>query len=167
MNLDEIRKSEAVLLDANILLYGVLLKSDQCVRLLRRCAERDVVGVIGLQQLAEVMHRLMMIEARENNWSRGANPARSLSEHPERVRAMTRYSDATKGLLASGFRFEPILREDFLFALALQHQYGLLTNDSLFIAVAERLRIKAVASADKTFARVRSITLYGPNDLKI
>ncbi|MGC8596271.1 MAG: hypothetical protein ACP5MI_11800, partial [Candidatus Kryptoniota bacterium] len=88
--------------------YGILLKSDQCVGFLRRCAERDIVGVVGLQQLAEVMHRLMMVEARENEWTSGANPVKALSERPDRVRALTRYSDAIKGLLASGFRFESL-----------------------------------------------------------
>lgn len=167
MNLNDIQKSEAVLLDANILVYGVLLKSDQCTRLLRRCADRDVIGIVGLQQFAEVMHRLMMVEARENAWTAGGNPVKALSERPERVRAMTRYADAVKGLLASGFSFEPVIKEDFLSALSIQRQYGLLTNDALFLATAERLRIQAIASADKTFAQVRGMILYSPDDLEV
>lgn len=167
MNLNEIKKSEVVLLDANVILYGVLLKSDQCVSLLRRCAERDVMGVVGLQQLAEVTHRLMMVEARENEWTSGANAVKTLSERPERVQALSRYSDAIRGLMAAGFRFESLLKEDFGSALSLQRQYGLLTNDALLIAIAERLRIQSVASADKTFSRVRGIVLYSPSDVLI
>ncbi len=166
MNLNEIKKSEVVLLDANILIYGVLQKSDQCMRLLRRCSEREVIGIVGLQQFAEVMHRLMMVEARENGWVSGGNPVKSLSERPERVRAMNRYADAVKGLLASGFKFEPTTNEDFLCALSLQRQYGVLTNDALFLAIAERLRIEAIASADNTFAKVRGVILYSPDDLQ-
>ncbi len=166
MNLNQIKKSEIVLLDANILIYGVLLKSHQCMQLLRRCAERDVIGIVALQQFAEVMHRLMMIEARENGWTSGANPVKSISQHPERVRTMNRYADAIKGLLASGFKFEPSTTEDFISALSLQREQGLLTNDALFLAIAERLRIQAIASADNTFAQVRGVILYSPDDLE-
>ena len=166
MNLNEIKKSDIVLLDANVLVYGVLHKSVQCSKLLRRCAERDVIGVVGLQQLAEVMHRLMMVEARDNGWTTVGNPAKSLSERPDRVRLMNRYSDIVRGLLASGFRFESLMAEDFPDALRLQREYGLLTNDALFIAIADRLRIQAVASADKIFKQVQGVILYLPDDLQ-
>jgi len=166
MNLNEIKKSEAVLLDANVLVYGVLHKSEQCTKLLRRCAERDIIGIVGLQQLAEVMHRLMMVEARDNGWTTGGNPAKSLSERPDRIRLMNRYSDIVKGLLASGFRFESLMAEDFSAALRVQREYGLLTNDALFIAIADRLRIQAIASADKIFNQVQGVILYLPDDLQ-
>ncbi|MFH0991728.1 MAG: type II toxin-antitoxin system VapC family toxin [bacterium] len=165
MNLNEIKKSDIVLLDANVLVYGVLHRSEQCTKLLRRCAERDVIGIVGLQQLAEVMHRLMMVEARDNAWTTGGNPDRSLSERPDRVRLMNRYSDIVKGLLASGFKFESLVAEDFPAALRLQREYGLLTNDALFIAIADRLRIQAIASADRQLSNVRGIILYSPNDI--
>ena len=164
MNLNDIRKSEIVLLDANIFIYGTLEKSQQCRKLLRRCAERDVIGVAGTQQLAEIMHRLMMIEARENEWLTGGNPVRSLSERPERVRSLGRYAEAVKGFLAVGFRFEPLIKEDFPIALLLQRQHGLLTNDALLLALADRLRIQSIASTGKSFAAVREIILYEPDD---
>ena len=124
-----------------------------------------MIGVVGLQQLAEVMHRLMMVEARDNGWTTGGNPAKSLSERADRVRLMNRYSDIVRGLLASGFRLESLLAEDFSAALRLQREYGLLTNDALFIAIAERLRIQAIASADKIFKQVQGVILYSPDDI--
>jgi len=165
MNLNEIKKSEVVLLDANILIYGILDKSEQCARLLRRCTSKDVIGVIGLPHFAEVMHRLMMFEARENEWVSGGNPVKMLSERPERVRVMTRYADAIKGLLASGFSFEPTVKEDFFSALSFQRQYGMMTNDALLAALADRMRIQAIASADRTFANLHGVILYTPDDL--
>ncbi len=165
MNLNEIKKSDVVILDANIFVYGTLETSQQCMRLLRRCAERDVTGVVGLQQIAELMHRLMMIEARENDWTTGGNPAKALSDHPDRVRSLNRYAQAIKGFFVSGFRFESLLKEDFGIALALQRQYGLMTNDALIVSMAERLRIQSIASADKSFANVRGVILYEPDDL--
>jgi predicted nucleic acid-binding protein len=40
-----------------------------------------------------------------------------------------------------------------------------MTNDALLIAMAERLRIQAIASADEHFKGVRGILLYSPDDL--
>ncbi len=165
MNLDLIPKSDFVFLDSNIFIYAVLQKSDQCIRLLRRCSQGDVVGVTAMPQFAEVMHRLMMIEAHDNDWAAGGNPVKALSERPDRVQKLTRYAEAVKGLLASGIRYEPAQKEDFLAALTIQREYGLMTTDALLMAVAERLRIQAVASADKEFARVRGIILYSPDDM--
>ncbi len=165
MNLDDVRNRDVIILDANIFVYGALEMSEQCMRLLRRCAARDVTGVVGLQQMAEVMHRLMMIEARENKWTPGANPAKTLANHPDRVRSLNRYEQAVKGFFASGFRFETLMKEDFGIALSLQRQFGLMTNDALLAAMAERLRIQSIASADTSFANVRGMMLYQPDDV--
>lgn len=166
MTLNEIPKGDVVLIDANIVLYAVRGSSEQCKRLMRRCAEQDAIGVVTSHLLAEVTHRLMMVEARDNDWVAGANPARQLSEQPERVKMLVRYEQVVKSLLATGVRFEPLKKEDFITALRVQRETGLLTNDALLVAVAERLRIQAVASLDKTLARARGVILYSPDDLE-
>ena len=48
----------------------------------------------------------------------------------------------------------------------LQRQYGLLTNDALFLAVAMRLRVTAIVSADAVFKDVQGIIHYSPDDLE-
>ncbi len=166
MNLDQIPKTDIVLLDANIFIYAILRKSEQCIRLLRRCSEGDVIGVVAMPQFAEVVHRLMMFEAHDNGWTQGGNPAKILSERPDRIQALSRYAEAAKGLLASGLRYEPLLKEDFVSALAVQRQFGLMTNDALMVAISERLRIQALASADKALSMVRGVILYSPDDLQ-
>jgi predicted nucleic acid-binding protein len=49
--------------------------------------------------------------------------------------------------------------------MSLQRQYGLLTNDALFLAVAIRLRVTAVISADSVFKNIQGIFLYSPDDI--
>ena len=166
MILNQVQKDSIVLVDANIILYAIRNKSDQCKDIIRRCAEREVYGVITPHIIAEVMHRLMIAEARENGWIAGANPAKRLSEQPERVKMLFRYEQAVKNLLATGMRCEPVEREDILSSLRVQRESGLLTNDALLVAVSERLRIQAIASADNTFAQVRGVILYSPDDLE-
>ncbi len=165
MNLSEIPEGEVVLLDANVVIYAVMNVSGQCRELLRRCATEELQGVIGSQQLAEVVHRLMLAEARENGWIAGSNPARQLAGQPERIRRLTRYEEAVKGFMVAGIRLDPVLREDFLQALSIQQQAGLMTNDALMAAVADRLRIVTVASADKSLKSVGRLKVYEPDDL--
>jgi predicted nucleic acid-binding protein len=167
MNLAAIRKGDLVLLDANIIIYAITNSSAQCRTLLTRCATGDVQGIIGGQQLAEVVHRLMLAEARENGWITGGNPARQLAGQPERIRRLSRYEDAVKGLIATGVRVEPVQREDFFQAMSIQRQAGLMTNDALMAAVADRLRVEAIASADKTLTNVRGLVIYQPDDLNL
>jgi hypothetical protein len=85
MNLNQIPKSDIVLIDANIILYALWGKSEQCKRLIRRNAEGEVYAVTTPHIVAEVMHQLMVAEARENGWITGSNPARQLAEQSERV----------------------------------------------------------------------------------
>jgi predicted nucleic acid-binding protein len=165
MNLDHIRGGEAVLVDANVIIYAIQRASGQCRRMLDRCATEEVRGILPLHILAEVMHRLMLAEAQDYHWVRTPNPARGLAQKPERIRALHRHATAIRDLLGVGLVLEPLEREDFLTALAISREAGLLTNDALLVAVGYRLRILALASADRQFARVKGLTLYSPDDL--
>ena len=84
MRLSQIHNDEEVLIDTNILVYANQQKSDECRKLLRRCAAGEVKGVVSMPIVAELAHALMIIEARENGWIERTNPARvvidSLSE---------------------------------------------------------------------------------------
>jgi predicted nucleic acid-binding protein len=166
MNLRQIPKSDVVLVDANIILYAARGVSTQCEQLLTRCSERDISCIIPSAQFAEVMHRLLVAEARDNGWVGGSNPTKQLSERPERIRSLFRYEQQLRNLLGAGLVLEPIIREDFVTAISLQRQFGLMTNDALLAACAGRLGIQSLASADKTFSQVRGVILYSPDDLQ-
>ncbi len=166
MNLDAIGTGEFVVVDTNILVYANQQKSEECIRFLKRCAGRDLNGVVPMPMVAGLMHTLMLIEARENGWITGSNPARALAEHPELARRMTRYETQIREFLGIGLRLESVVAVDFIEAMRIQHENGLLTNDSLLLAVARRLNCNALASADSVFNAATGITVYCPQDLK-
>lgn len=165
MNLQDIPQRSLVLIDANIFLYAARNASQQCVELARSVARGEIFGIVASHTLTEIMHRLMVAEARENGWLTRNNPTRQLAEQPEKVIKLFRYEHSLRDLLTGGIRLEPLLREDFLTSLSVQKETGLLTNDSLLIAVARRLAIQAIASADKSFRKISEIVLYSPDDL--
>jgi len=166
MNLSQIPNLDIFLIDANICLYAIRKESVQCENLLNRCAKGEVTGIMPTHVLAETMHQLMIAEARDYQWIKGPNPARQLSELPERVRALTRYEELVRDILGSGIQVEPVVQEDFITAMGIQHRSGLLTNDALLVAVGERLRVTSIVSADKTFSRVQGIIMYAPDDIE-
>ncbi len=165
MNLLQIPSEQLVLIDANIFVYANQQSSVQCVKLIERCANKEVYGVITTHILAEVMHVLMLAEARDLGLITGGNPVKQLNEKPQKVKTLNRYESLIRDLLTVGLQLEPLQREDFITAISIQRQYGLLTNDALFMAVAARLRINAIASADSVFQNVQGILHYSPDDL--
>jgi len=166
MNLSQITNASIVLLDANICLYAIRQESAQCERLLARCANGEVNGIMPSHILAEIMHQLMIAEARDYQWIKGPNPAKQLAGLPDRVRALTKYEELVRDILGTGLQIEPIVQEDFITSLEVQRQAGLLTNDALLVAVGERLRVTSIASADQAFSRVQGILLYSPDDVE-
>ncbi len=155
-----------VVIDANIILYAVQQASQQCKRLLLRYADDDVRGLLPTHILAEVVHRLMIAEARDNGWVKGPNPARQLAAKPDLVKRLFRYEELVQDILTIGFQIEPVREEDFLDAMMMQRRFGLLTDDALSVAITRRLGVKVFASADKALTQVQGLHVYAPDDLE-
>ena len=166
MNLGQIGDGELVVIDANILVYANQQKSRQCAQLLKRCARSEVNGVVPMPMVAELMHTLMLVEARENGWVDQNSPARTLSEKPEFVQRLTNYEKQMHQFIGIGLRLESIVTIDLIESMSIQREFGLLTNDSLLVAVARRLSCDSVASADKAYGQLKGFMVYAPDDLK-
>lgn len=166
MNLNDIRAGDLVVLDANILVYANQQLSPQSAALLGRCARGDVTGIVPMPMAAELMHTLMLIEARQTGQIDRPMPAQVLAEKPDSVRRLINYQRQMHEFLGMGLRIESALATDLLEAMAVQREFGLLTNDALLVAIARRLNCDAIASADKAFQRLRGFMIYAPDDLQ-
>jgi len=165
MKLSEIRAGEWVVVDTNILVYTNQRQSRECLEFLGRCASSKLRGVVPVPMVAELVHALMLIEARENGWIERANPSRALAERPDLVRRLSRYEAQVREFFGIGLRIEPATARDILEAIRIQREVGLPTNDALLLAMARRLNIEAIASADKAIARAPGFTVYAPGDI--
>jgi predicted nucleic acid-binding protein len=163
--LSSIRAGAWVAIDTNILVYANQQRSPECVEFLTRCASGELQGVVPVSMVAELVHALMLIEARENNWIERANAARALAERPDLVRRLTRYEIQMREFSGIGLRIEPVGAADILEAMRIQKEAGLLTNDALLLAVARRLNCEAVASADKAIAQAPGFSVFAPGDI--
>jgi predicted nucleic acid-binding protein len=152
VNLDDIPGGSLCVLDTNVLLYAEQGASLQVQRLLRRIEKRDRLGVLPQTVWHELTHKLMLAEALMLGHISGGNPARQLSSKPDVVKRLSLYREKVKALLTLGLGFEACTKTDVTDkALELQERYGLLTNDSVILAVAVRLKADVLVSADAHF----------------
>jgi len=166
MNLGDILNGSRVFVDANIIIYALARKSVQCRSFLTRCDAGSTEGWITTSVAAEVGHRRMMHEAQSRQLI-GSNPARALAQNRKLIQQLSAYADEVRNLLGGGLQVEIVRPEDFFVALELQKQHSLLTTDALNLAVARRLGINEIATADANFDLIQGVIVYKPNDLVI
>ena len=168
MNLDDIPAGSLCVIDTNVLLYAEQGASLQAQRLLRRIERQDVLGVLPQPVWQELNHKLMLAEAFMLGQITGGNPARQLSSKPDVVKRLSLYRDKIKALATLGLGFEPCTKADLMDkAFDLQDRYGLLTNDSVILAIAMRLDADALVSADVRFQVSKDIRVYAPSDIRL
>ncbi|MCK9588327.1 MAG: type II toxin-antitoxin system VapC family toxin [Terrimicrobiaceae bacterium] len=164
MTLDDIINGSTVFIDTNVLVYARRGQSVQCRQLLSRCNTLAVHGVISGFVVAEFCHRRMMQEAQATGRA-PSNPARTLAQKPEMVRQLSVYAGDVRALLGGELALMEAGATDFAVALELQRQMGLLTIDSVNLAVARRLGINEIVTADSHFDHIQGLIVYKPDDL--
>jgi predicted nucleic acid-binding protein len=168
MNLDDIQSGSLCVIDTSILLYAEQGLSAQAQRLLRRCSEGELIGVLPQTVWQELTHRLMLAEAMMLGKIAGPNPARKLAQKPDVVLNLSVYKEKIEALQNLGLGFETCARKDLLEdALALQGKYGLLTNDSVVLATALRLKAEVLVSSDTAFQRITELMVAQASDLRM
>lgn len=166
MNILQIPANQPAIIDSHILLYACQRASTQCVKLLDRIASGDIYGVITTETLSELANTLMMLEAKDSGFININNSLSDIGKLNGKIRLLNRYENLIKDLLSIGLKLECVTREDFLTAMKLQRQYGLLIHDALFLAAADRLRITSIVSNKENFKNIPGVIVYSPDDLE-
>lgn len=164
--LADLPAGERVFIDANIFIYHFTGVSPQCTELLKRCEQRELLGVTGVNILLEVLHRLMMIEAVTKNLITPGNVAKKLREKPQVVKQLRDYQKQTEAILEMGLKILPLSAESVTASVRYRQDYGLLINDSMTASLALTEGIKTVASSDRDFKRVKGLAVYSPTDIR-
>ncbi len=165
MTLDQVPSGARILVDANILVYHFQPHptfGPVCHRFMERIERRDIEGLTFTNLLAEVAHRLMLIEAGNlPGWS-GPKTLNRLKRQPSVIRQMTLFQSAIDSILQSNVIVFPVAGPVVSTAAALSRQHHLLTNDALIVAMMQQHAIILVASNDGDLDRVPGITRFSP-----
>jgi predicted nucleic acid-binding protein len=165
LTLERVAAATRIFLDSTIFIYHATGASPECRRLLERCEGGDVAGVTSVVVLAEVAHRLMMIEAVAGGLVSGKDVVKKLRAKPAVVGGLHVYQEQVERIPLMGVDVLPLDIGTLLGSAHFRRQYGLLVNDSLVVAAACGAGIAHLASADPDFGRVKELTLYQPSDL--
>ncbi len=165
MTLDALPAASHVFVDSTVFIYHATGVSLQCRTLLERCETRDVHGVTSVVVLAEVAHRLMIMEAVATGLVSGKAVVRKLRARPDLVSRLQVHRQLVERIPLMGIEILPLEAGTLLRSGEVRREHGLLVNDSLVVAAALGAGIAHLASADPDFARVPELTLHRPSDL--
>ena len=165
MKLEEVPSGERVFVDANIFIYHFTRLSSECPAFLARCESGQVQAFTGAHILLEVLHRLMMLEALHKGLIVGGQPARKLKEHPEIVKNLQEYNQSVRQIPRMGVRISALTPILITASEVIRTQHGLLTNDSVSVAVMRRLGLTRLVSHDSDLRNLAGLVVYQPGDL--
>ena len=165
MTFDQIPSGANLFLDANSLVYH--FTSDPkygaaCTKLARRLEQRLLAGFASAHVLADVIHRVMTIEAiTATGWPKAGIAAR-LRKHHDEIPKLVLFEQAMASVSPLGLRVIPVTESLLGDAVRISKQHELLTGDALIVAVMRDHGLIHLASSDADFDRVPGITRYAP-----
>jgi predicted nucleic acid-binding protein len=162
--LDAVPNGSDVLIDANVLIYGLTATSAQCKAFLERCSREEVTGITLFEAVNNATHHFMKAEALEKGLCVG-QAMKYLSGHPEQVKLLTDYWTNTQRLLALNLLFIPLELDIVRAAHPERRAAGLLTNDSMIIAAMRTYGISHLATGDNQLHAVAQVNVFSPNDI--
>jgi predicted nucleic acid-binding protein len=165
MTFTDIPAGATVFVDANTLVYHFLPDPHlgaACADLLERFWRRELSGLTSAHALVEMAHRIMTLEAIAQFGWPTAGIARRLRSHPNELKQLVRFRDAVERVARFGIGVLPITAEFVSAAAASSQQYGLLSGDTLVVAVMQDHGLTHLASHDADFDRLPGLTRYAP-----
>jgi predicted nucleic acid-binding protein len=167
MTLNSIEHGSEVFIDANIFIYHFTGVSIECTNFLSRCEEGSLNGITSVNVMLEVLHRLMMVEAVRKKLVQPPNAVKKLKRYPERIKKLNDYFINTQRIIEMGIEVRPIAQEFIMKSHGIRTGYGLMVNDSIIAAIVQEEGIKALASNDDLFSKIKGLAVYKPTDVNL
>ncbi len=166
LSLDAVPTGADVFVDANIFIYHFFGVSRDCAAFLERCALGEVRAVTGAHVAAEVLHRVLIAEARaKTQLGRKGSAVRYLGEHPDELRGLSDHHVAAAAIEQMMETVLPLTIDIVRASQWARTKDGLLVNDSLTAAMMKAEGIGHLASGDAAFLRLEGLTVYRPSEL--
>ena len=163
-DLAAIPSGSRVFIDANIFVYHFTSTplTAACTAFLKRVEVGELEGITSVITLAEVAHRLMILEAIRTHGLKANVAVRKLKENPSLVQQLSDYRAATAMVSTFNVSIEPVTSTHLQSAQEFSATGGLLTNDSLTAAVMQSLSLTDLASNDPDFSLVPGFNVWQP-----
>lgn len=165
MEFNGIPPRSTVFIDANIFIYHFTGTSEECSSFLRKCETGELKGITATNVLAEVLHRLMMIEAVQKGLVTPGNVAAKLKGRPDIVKALSQSYVNTLRIPEMGIEVWPLTVDAIRESQKARSRIGFMPNDSFIMAIMEEAGVKNLVTHDRDFKRVKAIKTFFPHDV--
>lgn len=155
-----------VMLDANVVVYALFPQAhfhERCKQLLVRGAKGEIRLHLVVNTAADVIHRAMVLEAlAQGQFQKSAEVVNHLKQNPQTIQNLSRYKTLLRDLVQARINILPLTYRDLHTSKPYRDNYGLMTNDSLILAVMKREKIQHLATNDTDFERIPGIAVRVP-----
>ena len=161
----DIPSGDSVFVDANVFIYNFAPDPQYgppCRELLERIELGDLIGFCSAREFSDVAHRLMTLEACQTWGWPYAGIGHRLRTHRDEITRLTLFRQALDEIVAFGVHVLPVTQTDVLRAGDLSRQHGLLSGDTLIVALMQSNNLTSLASNDTDFDRIPGLYRYGP-----
>ena len=166
MRIERLPNGTRVFADANVLNYAfstVEPLHSLTASLIERSARQEIQVFTSASQAANVIHRAMIIEARSVLQVPFSKVLAYLKTHPDAVRRLTRYRQVPGELGRAHVRILDVTYREIHASKQYRDDYGLLTDNSIMLAVMERYDLVDLATNDEDFKRIPGLRLWMPD----
>ena len=165
--LKQIPKKAKVMLDANVVIYALFPKAQHhtvCKHLFERGAKSEIKLHLVVSAAADVIHRAMILELMATGqFQKSADAVQHIKQDKATIGNLTRYKTILADLVQARVNILPLTYQDLHASKQYRDDHGLMTNDSLIVAVMNREKIRYLATNDTDFDRIPNIALRVPN----
>ena len=169
MTFSNIPADTPIFVDANILSYyflRVMPFFEVCDPLFRRSAQREITLHTATNVAADVVHRAMISEAIVRFSLQPRETVTFLKTNPETVKQLKKYKQVPGWFTQARVNILPLTYREIHNSKQFRDTYGLLTNDSIILAVMSRYKIADLATNDRDFQRVSGVRVWMPKGEK-
>jgi predicted nucleic acid-binding protein len=136
--------------------------AEESRRLLSRSARRELQLFTASHTAAEVIHRVMIIKGQTRFGLSSKKSLGYLKRYPDAVKQLTKYKQIPGKFTQARIHILPVTYQEIHSSKHFRDSFGLLTNDSIILAVMSQNRIADLATNDADFRRVPGIHLWTP-----
>jgi Predicted nucleic acid-binding protein, contains PIN domain len=165
MIFDDLQAGDTVFIDANTFIYHFTNHpkfGPACTRLMERIENGELHAATTTACVADVVHRLMTIEAMALLAWPATRLAARLKQHHDVIPRLSHHQAAAAKIGQLGINVFAVVEQDVLDGIDASRQFELLTGDALIVAAMRRHSFAYLASGDADFDRVAGITRCGP-----
>ncbi|MGD8792075.1 MAG: type II toxin-antitoxin system VapC family toxin [Anaerolineae bacterium] len=165
MSLIEIPAGTHVFVDANVLTYYFLQSQpfvEVCDAFFERIASRDLRAFTSADAAADVIHRVMVSEAIARFELEPRAAVSHLKTHPEIVQQLVHFRSIPGDLARARIHILDVTYRELHASKQYREEYGLLTRDSIILAVMRRNKLVHMATNDRDFEQIAGIKVWLP-----